>query len=143
MFDKSRASLVDEGLQTKKEGHKSELQEICEKINLVMVDENGDEIQNKVARKPTDLDLQQMKKKYISKESIIEILNASWKLNGATELNNLFKQKRAETIKEGNITKYEEIVRIFDQELSGTRLYDNTCMILGHFGLSYDEFHAS
>ena len=108
-----------------------------------MVDENGDEIQKKAARKPTDLDLQQMKKKYISKESIIEILNASWKLNGATELNNLFKQKRAETIKEGNITKYEEIVRIFDQELAGTRLYDNTCMILGHFGLSYDEFHAS
>ena len=84
-----------------------------------------------------------MKKKYISKESIIEILNASWKLNGATELNNLFKQKRAETIKEGNISKYEDIVRIFDQELAGTRLYDNTCMILDHFGLSYEEFHSS
>ena len=108
-----------------------------------MVDENGNEFQKKAARKPTDLDLQQMKKKYISKESIIEILNASWKLNGATELNNLFKQKRAETIEEGNISKYEDIVRIFDQELAGTRLYDNTCMILDHFGLSYEEFHSS
>ena len=47
MFDKSRAALMDEASQTKKQAQKSELEEICEKINLFMVDENGEEIQKK------------------------------------------------------------------------------------------------
>ena len=38
---------------------------------------------------------------------------------------------------------FEEIVRIFDTELNATRLYDNTCTILDHFGLTYDDLHSS
>ena len=65
-----------------------------------MVDENGDEMLPSVAKKPTDLDLRALKKKYISKESIINILNSAWTLNGAKDLNDLYKQKRFEAIED-------------------------------------------
>ena len=58
-------------------------------------------------------------------------------------MNNIYKQKRAEAIEDGNIHMFEEIVRIFDTELNATRLYDNTCTILDHFGLTYDDLHSS
>ena len=58
-------------------------------------------------------------------------------------MNNIYKQKRAEAIEDGNIQMFEEIVRIFDTELNATRLYDNTCTILDHFGLTYDDLHSS
>ena len=40
---------------------------------MVIVDENGEEIHKFAAKKPTDLDLTPLKKKYISKESIVSI----------------------------------------------------------------------
>ena len=42
---------------------------------MIIVDENGDEIHKFTAKKPTDLDLGPLKKKYISKESIVSIID--------------------------------------------------------------------
>ena len=142
-LDKWRPIILKEIEQTKNPISKTELEKICSKINLVMVDENGDDMPASTAKKPTDLDLRALKKKYISKESIVNILNSAWTFNGAKELNDLYKQKRFEAIEDQNIKMYEELVKIFDHELNATRLYNNTCLILDQFGLSYDDLHAS
>ena len=56
-----------------------------------MVDEIGEEIQRPVLKKPTDLDLGALKRRFISKESIVSILDAAWTFNGAQALNDLYK----------------------------------------------------
>ena len=96
-----------------------------------------------VKKKSTDLDLGPSQRRFISKESIVNIINAAWTFNGAKALNDLYKQKRLEAIEDNNLKIYEEIVEIFDQELNGTRLFDNTCMLLKHFNLTYEDLSAS
>ena len=63
------------------------VEEVCNLINLVMVNESGEVIKKSEKKKPTDLDLGRMQKKYLSRETIVSILDAAWTFNGAKELN--------------------------------------------------------
>ena len=48
-----------------------------------MVDDQGELINGPKPKKPTDLDLRKLKERYISRETIISILDAARTFNGA------------------------------------------------------------
>ena len=141
-IDRGRSALDEQIEQTYNQPNNPSVETVCKDIKITWLNDMGEPLGVSQKSKPTDLDLTKLQKRYLHRQSIIDIHDAARTFNGVQQLFNLYKEKKAEAVEKDNIQLFKKYVQKFDEKLD-SRLYANQEMILRFFETNYDVFEES